>query len=695
MMSKTLIVCCLLTLSMNGAAHAATLVGLTTGNALIRFDSATPGTIIAGPVAITGLSGGENIVAVDYRPATAALYGLSDMNRLYTINASTGAATLVGTQNVALSGTEFGFDVNPVPDRIRVVSDADQNIRVNPDTALLAAVDTALNFNGLDVNAGQNPNIVGSAYTNSFPGSTATTLYGIDSNFDILVTQNPPNGGTLNTVGLLGVDTSSVVGFDIEPPSNTAFAALTVGGSSQLHVINLTTGGATLVGSIGGGHQLRGLAVVPFASALIGLTTGNALIRFDANAPGTLIGSAMPIAGLDAGESIVGIDYRPATGLLYGLSNLNRLFRLDTATGVATLVIVAQTTLAGSKFGVDFNPVADRLRVVSNTGQNMRINVETGAVFTDTTLAFDTGDPNAGIAPVIAETAYTNSFAGAVSTALYSIDSGLDVLVRHINPNGGLLTTVGALGVTPSGNIGLEIEPSLNAAFAAMEVGGTSGLYRINLTTGAATLIGSIGGGHHLIGLAAVLFGASAPVTVTATATAATQITITWSAVIGAGHYEVYRRGPGGGFTSVASASALQLIDPTAAAGTAYLYKVSAVGPSGLRAPDSNVDLATAIVFTDSTLFATTTLVKAVHLTELRDGINAVRQLAGVGAVSFTDANPAGVIVAATHVTELRAALDPARALLGLSAAVYSRALETGSSLISAIDFTELRNGVK
>ena len=678
-----------------GTAHASTLIGLTTANALIRFDSASPGTIAAGPIAITGLSGGEAILGIDYRPANAKLYGLSSLNRLYIIDVTTGVATLVGTLTVALSGTDFGIDINPMVDRVRVVSDADQNMRLNPDTGVVVAVDSPLAFAAGDPHAGANPTLVGSAYTNSFAGATATALYGIDTNFDVLITQNPPNNGALNTVGSLGVNASAVMGFDIEAPSNTGFAALTVLASSGLYTINLATGAATLIGSIGGGVQVRGLAVVPYASSLIGLTPANTLIRFDAGTPGTIIGGPTPITGLDPGETMIGIDYRPATGVLYGVSSASRLFTINGPTGAATLVAPLSTTLTGVKFGVDFNPVPDRIRLVSSTLQNWRINPDTGTVIVDTTLAYAPSDPNAGMTPFIAESAYTNSFAGATSTSLYGIDPGLDVLVLQNPPNNGTLNTVGPLGVNASSNIGFEIEPGLNLAFAAMQVSGTSSLYRINLTTGAATVVGAIGGGHQLIGLAAVLFAASPAANVIATG-AATQINVTWSAVTGAHHYDVYRQSStGSGFVAVASVQALQLDDTTVTPGAAYLYKVRAIGPSGLAGPDSGVDLGTAIVFTDDPLLVSTTPVKAVHLAQLRDAVTAVRALADMAPVIFIDASSPGVTVKAGHISQLRGALDSARAALGLPAAVYTRALAAGSTLIAAIDFTELRNGVK
>ena len=247
------------------SAAGATLFGVTAAGNLVRFSSATPGTIDAS-VAITGLQSGETILGLDARPATRQLYALGSTGRLYVINPVTGAARLVSTVTGAtLTGTSFGVDFNPVPDRLRVVSDADQNLRLNVDTGA-ATVDTALAYATGDPAAGQNPNVVGVAYTNNFAGTTTTTLYGIDSNRDTLVRQGSvdgtpvsPNSGQLFTVGALGVDTSDVVGFDIVNPGGAGLAVLTVGGVSQLYTINLATGAATLVGNVGGGSQVRAL----------------------------------------------------------------------------------------------------------------------------------------------------------------------------------------------------------------------------------------------------------------------------------------------------------------------------------------------------------------------------------------------------------------------------------------------------
>ena len=244
---------CVCALALAAAASAEGLVGLTTTNSLVTFDSATPGTVAA-PTAITGLQLNETILGIDFRPADHALYGLGSTSRLYRLDPTTGAATQIGSAGAfTLSGTAFGFDFNPTVDRIRVVSNIGQNLRLNPNDGTLTATDTPLAYAAGDANAGAPPRIVGSAYTNNFAGATTTTLFAIDASLDILATQNPPNAGTMNTVGALGFNTSDLVGLDVSPLTGVSFASLTAptGVRSQLFTIDLGNGAASLIGTIG------------------------------------------------------------------------------------------------------------------------------------------------------------------------------------------------------------------------------------------------------------------------------------------------------------------------------------------------------------------------------------------------------------------------------------------------------------
>ncbi len=495
----------------------ATMFAVTVRNTLLNFNPGNPGMINSARF-ITGLARGEDVVGIDFRPANGLLYALTTASRIYTINPSNGAATLVGSgpSTTALNGQTFGFDFNPVPDRIRTASDADQTLRLNPNNGALAAVDGTLAFAAGDPNAGQDPNIVGSAYTNSFAGSTTTTLYGIDSNLDALVTQGSvgsapvsPNTGQLFTVGGLNVNTTDLVGFDIAPVTNAAFASLTPAGAraSTLFTINLATGAATPVGAIGGGRLIRDIAYAVRAENVYALTAGGRLISFNPGVPGA-VNNSLAISGLGSGESIVGIDFRPATGLLFALSDASRVYTINTRNGVATQVGGPSTqALNGANFGFDFNPVPDRIRVVSDADQDLRLNPNNGALAAvDGTLAFAAGDPNAGQDPNVVGSAYTNSFLGSSVTTLYGIDSNLNALVTQgslnsapVSPNTGQLFTVGSLGVgvDPNGVAGFDISSESGVALASFNTddGAATQLFTINLTTGVATLIGAIGGG--------------------------------------------------------------------------------------------------------------------------------------------------------------------------------------------------------
>ncbi len=257
-------------LTVSLATEAGTVYTVTTTNRLGYFDSATPSaTFDVG--AISGLQSGEVVLGIDFRPATGELFALGSSSRLYVVNTGTGAAIAAGPAFAApaLVGLSFGFDFNPTVDRIRSVSDADQNLRLNPNTGGNAALDGTLMYQAGDVNEGVNPAVVGSAYTNNFSGATITVLYGIDWQRDILVTQNPANSGTLQTIGALGINTSDQVGFDIlSNGGDFAFASLTTGDGSGFYSISLSTGAANLIGFIdpgwvGVGNSIRDIAIAP------------------------------------------------------------------------------------------------------------------------------------------------------------------------------------------------------------------------------------------------------------------------------------------------------------------------------------------------------------------------------------------------------------------------------------------------
>ena len=238
------------------------------------------------------------------------------------------------------------------------------------------------------------------------------------------------------------------------------------------------------------------------------VTTQNQVFSFDSATPGA---TSVPVAisGLLAGETIVGFDRRPSNGLVYGISSQSNIYIINTDTGAASGRLALSSALSAGVFGVDFNPVPDSqglpsLRVTSNspTNPNLRINANTGVVAVDTNLAYAAGDPNANQNPNVAGSAYANNVFGATTTTLYDIDTNLGVLATQNPANAGTLNTIGSLGVNSSGIIGFDISGLTGVAYAALNPNdGFSNLYTINLSTGAASLVGQIGSGFLIRGL--------------------------------------------------------------------------------------------------------------------------------------------------------------------------------------------------
>lgn len=460
----------------NGEARLAGPImfyALTDGNQLLQLMTDNPSSPMA-TITVTGLMSGDRLMAIDFRPATGQLYGVSNMSRMYMINPMTGVARMVGSASFSpgVTGDAISLDFNPTVDRIRLVSNAGQNLRLNPETGGVAAVDGA-------VNGAPNASISGSAYTNNFSGATTTTLYNIDPVNDKLYIQNPPNNGTQVEVGPLGVDIIGASGFDIGPTGEAIAALGRTGSPSELYEINLSNGQATKLGNFPG-QSIIGLAIPtsPVAYAVDGL---NRLMIFNPLSPGTPI--MKMLTGLQSGEMLVGIDFRPANGQLYGLSNMSRLYTINTSNGAAAAVGGPFSPMLNSvDVGFDFNPTVDRIRVTTSTGQNLRLNPDNGAV-----AAVD-GNLNPGM-PNITASAYTNNFAGATTTVLYNIDSNSDKLVRQDPPNAGGLVEIGSLGWNVEGANGFDIGGTSNVAYALLRQGVMSGVYRIDLNTGAATAV--------------------------------------------------------------------------------------------------------------------------------------------------------------------------------------------------------------
>jgi hypothetical protein len=494
----------------DGYGDRGDLFVVTQDNRLFRFDKLGTGRQELS-VAITGLAAGEKLVGIDTRPANGQLYAVGSTSRLYVVDPATGAAAAVGTPFATpLSGKRFGVDFNPTVDRLRIVSDTGQNLRIDPTTGAVAGVDTALSSKG----------VTAAGYTNSVAGAASTALYDIDSNKDVLVLQGTkpgvtpavsPNTGQLFPVGRLGVDVLGLDGFDIvgaakgdafDESDYTALAAVRVKGddTTRLVRIDLRSGKATprakLPRGVAGITASAGAPMTAYAT-----TARNDLVSFDRDS--LKIRSQQPIAGLVAGEKVLGIDVRPANGQLYALGSTNQVYTVNPRTAVATAVGTPfSPAVFGNAVGFDVNPVVDRLRVVTSSGQNLRIVPDTGAVAgVDKPLAYAADDRNGKVKPKVAHAAYTNDRVGATETTLYDVDAGIDVLAVQAPPNDGVLRTTGKLTLNVDSAGGFDIAAD-GEAIAALSRSGGSRIYAIDLKSGKARVIGKVGRGSTLTSLA-------------------------------------------------------------------------------------------------------------------------------------------------------------------------------------------------
>jgi hypothetical protein len=549
------------------------VVMLTAAQQLVTLSDSAP-TQISPPLAITGVSVGDFLVAIDVRPLNQELYGLgvnptADTFQLYHISPVTGFAAPVGLPNGLESGgltlqieaARYGIDFNPAADRLRVVTSAGVNFRMNPNTGVCVdgdAVTPGTNPDGA-VN-GLTTTLDDAAYTNNEPGVTVTTLYTIDQASDAIYIQNPANNGT--QISKLPVKVSGIplafsgaCGFDIPVGVNvatsgtaatgSAYAVLDVG-TRRLYRINLGNGEATQL-AVPSGVTVLSLAVRTQLPTAVALDAGGSLVRFRRDNPAAT--SSVAISGLALNEALVGIDYRPATGQLYGLA-------INSSAGNATLYLIDQTsgslTAVGAQgsiqfvnadgvtpvplppasdgYGVDFNPTADRLRISSGNagghGINFRVNPSNGfAVDGDLGGGFPPGvNPDSainGAATGVTASAYTNSHAAAVGTTvttLYTLDPVTNSLFIQTPPNAGTLTAAKVVKVngatldftvvsgfditTEGGTSTVANGPSAGEGWAALMVGGVTSLYRIDLRTGNAVNTGLIGSGAGvLVGL--------------------------------------------------------------------------------------------------------------------------------------------------------------------------------------------------
>lgn len=404
-------------------AMDADVLVITADNRLIGFNRTEPSNVLKN-VALTGFVDADNeeVVGMDLRPRNNTVYVLTkqDMTntgRLYTLDEDTNTLTLVGTNlGVELSGASFGVDFNAQVDGLRVISDEGQNLVVSP-TAGTATDFTTLNGSSLDGNA--------AAYTNSFDGTLNVRMFNIDTARNKLVRQGGDgrafNGGLTQDVASLltlpmGATIEPDASFDIDGFNNLGYAIMTVGDSTKFYEIDIpfdTDGTEGTVLPIPEGGTPNPLAAVElgelsFSDIVVGMT----LLPRDADVAPVVVGlngdpagtgvqslASVPartpnvapevaaITGLEAGERVLSIDFRPFDRKIYALTSEANIYTIDRETGEATLVVAVAGTpgndiragvLADKAYSIDFNTTVaasatfDALRIIGAT--------ETGAM---------------------------------------------------------------------------------------------------------------------------------------------------------------------------------------------------------------------------------------------------------------------------------------------------------------------------
>jgi hypothetical protein len=462
-------------LAFTATASAATVYGVNTANQLIRFKTTAPN-VLELQLAVTGLQPGEQVLGIDVRPSDGRLYALGSTGRLYTLNTTTAAATLVAALTpdptdttspfAGLSGTEFGIDFNPVTDRLRVVSDADQNLRVNPDNGFVFT-EAPLAYAAGDSNAGDNPAVTAAAYSNNFPGSTTTTLYGIDTFNDVVVIQNPPGDGTLATTSQLFLgDVAAVAGFDFPPGSNqgllvysnpstpsSSFLAFVPAGSCCTFSANLP--------AIGGGSRVRSVAFV--AGSSFRLSAANYVVDEAAGSitiPIFRFGDISTAASVNVvtsdGTAIAPFDYSQTnTSVFFGAGDTVRLFTLS--------IVNNPVPEDDETFNVSLTNPSSAEPVTLDTPRTATVTITEGMP-----------PPNVGPLPV-------TIFGVSMNNRLFSFRSTnpftIDYSVRITGMQAGEQV------------LGIDVRPSNGQLYA---LGSTGRLYTLNTVTGAATLVAAL-----------------------------------------------------------------------------------------------------------------------------------------------------------------------------------------------------------
>lgn len=526
------------------SAGAETMYGLISNNKMVVMnDLENPGNI-KGPYTVAGLGTDEVLLAIDCNPGNGAIYGLGyrkdhSQAQLYLINTSgnTYNATAVGkTINIALgsNANSIGFDFDAATSYgIRITGSDGNSILVNSSNGSVISAGP-VSYSPGDIYNGTNISIAALAHTNSFFGSDNTKLYGYDVNTGSFILFNT-SGQTAQTIGASGISADANYGigmegyYDVATRSNTVYFSATpaAAAGSSLYSIDLMTGLATSLGTIGTGNEdIKDITIktdvdIPATvegNMVVALTANHRnLVIFDSEKPG-IVRKAVWIHGVSAGQTMMAIDFRPADMTMYGLgynpaNSEYQLYYVDVVTGSA--IAINKTPVALSLgdnntviTGFDFDPVSDFVRVTGNNGLNVRINPKDGQIMTtDKPYAYAEADAFFGASSSIGAIAYTNSYSGTNTAELYGIDYTTGALVSFNKASSGVINTVlnmkTIIGIGEYANGYMDIyydeteKQNLGYLSSNIYFNGEpySQLYTLNPATGETRYVGMMGAG--------------------------------------------------------------------------------------------------------------------------------------------------------------------------------------------------------
>ena len=526
-------------------------------------------------------------------------------------------------------------------------------------------------------------------YSTYFGGSGTERGYGIavDGSFNAYVT-----GQTSSTQGI-------VPGPNDFPTANPFQAQNASLGSFDAFVSKINAAGSALVYStfLGGNaseFSIDGgaIAVDSDGNAYVGGTTRSP------NFPGASTSTIQPIfGGLVTGRSDGFVVKFNAAGSALLYSTYLGGTTDDAVNGIAIDTARNAYVVGNTDSPNDF-PTASPLQTFKG-GPGFdafvsKINAAGSALVYSTYLGGSAGEDAYAVAVDGVGNAYVSGWTASSNfptvAPLQTVAGSGDAFISQFNAAGSALVYSTYLGGSTGSEHGHGI--ALDSLRRAYVTGLTSSTNFPTVSPFQATF----GGGGTDAFVAKILLAAEVPVNVIATATSLTSVTISWTGSGGAASYEVLRTG-GGGLPFFATTTTANYVDIFAAPNTAYLYIVRAVDAiTGTPTAYSTPDLATTVLFTDDPVVASSTVVKAAHITELRTAVNAVRALATLAPFPFTDGSLASVAIKKLHIEQLRTALSEALAALGLPAVSYTDpVLTSGVSKIKAAHIEDLRAGVK